>query len=473
MRSWLIAGVLVVCGLQGYAGEPTLFTSTRYVMDAAFSSDGTLWVATRGGVLRRDAKGAWSKFTTANGLPSSEPAQIRITDGSVQVVFYARASAVWRDGEWTVGPAVPWRPSLPDRPAPPPPNIPGTHIVTRCRGGSREIAALFGDGLYEYAGGKWVRLEIGLPDNARDITALASDGSALWVGTRRDGLWRYDGKVWTQFLQPDEPYSHNVQCIAPYRGSVYFSTLEDGLAVRTGGKWQHVSAPAISSDAPRQMVEFGGSLYVRQTDGKVDRLDGDKWTLDVLSKILPRKQAYALACDGKRLYVGEWGGWSEFDGKTWTHHLKHSELQGIEVTAILPEERTVWVGTQGHGLAEVDRATEKVCLHDERNGLADDWVRCISRADGTLYVGTYVGGLLARRGSAWEHVPGVQGSEITDLKPDGAGGLLAATRSSAYRVASDGQVSQLDARVSEAQALCPCADGVWVGTRSGIWLLPK
>lgn len=321
-------------------------------------------------------------------------------------------------------------------------------------------------------------MEVGLPEKARDITALASDGGALWVGTRRDGLWRCDDKTWTQFLQPDEPYSHNVQCIAAYRGSMYFSTLEDGLVVRSGGKWSYAAAPVTSSGAPRQMVEFGGSLYVRQTDGKVDRLDGDKWSLDVF-RDLPRKQAYALASDGKRLYVGQWGGWSEFDGKTWTHHLKHSELQGIEITAILPEKKTVWIGTQGRGLAEVDRSSgtvrpsTKLRMHDERDGLGDDWVRCIARAGGTLYVGTFVGGLFAGNGNAWVHVPNIEGPEITDLKTEPSGTLIVATRVGVYRLAPDGAVSRLDARITEAQALCPSADGLWIGTRMGAWLIPK
>jgi len=471
--SWrLIAIGLLGCGAGAVAGEPVLFTSTRYAMDMSFADDGALWVATRGGVLKRDANGSWTKFTVVDGLPSNESAQIRILDDSVQVVFYARASAVWSNGKWTIGPSVPCKTVLPDRPAPPPPNVAGTHIVTRCRGGTREIAALFGDGLYEYAKGKWARMEVGLPEKARDITALASDGRELWIGTRRDGLWRYDDKGWTHFVQPDEPYSHNIQCIASYRGSVYFSTLEDGLIVRTAGKWSHLSVPVISSDAPRQMVEFDGSLYVRQTDGKVDRLDGDRWTLDVFGD-LPRKQVYALASDGRRIYVGQWGGWSEFDGKTWTHHLKHSELQGIEITAILPEANTIWIGTQGRGLAEVDRSGGTIRMHDERNGLGDDWVRCIARAGGTLYAGTFVGGLFAKKGSGWVHVPNIEGPEITDLKAEPSGSLLVATRAAVYRIAPDGAITKLDARVTEAQALCAREEGLWIGTRTGAWLMPK
>lgn len=478
MIRWLVIALLLIsCPRTACGGQSALFTSTRYVMDMDISADGALWVATRGGVLRRNVDGSWRKFTVADGLPTNEPRKIKAyaNPDSVQADFWP-ASAVWSEGKWTLKPAgspsLPPTATLPDRPAPPPPAVSGTHLTTRCRGGKREIAALFGEGLYEYIHGKWTRMNVRLPGKARDITALASNGKALWVGTRRDGVWQYDGKAWTQHLQPDEPYSHNIQCIASYRGSVFFSTLEDGLVVRTSDQWRRISAPTISSDAPRQMVEFGGSLYVRDGDGKVDRLAGEKWTLNICAG-LPRKQVSAIASDGKRLYVGQWGGWSEFDGMKWTEHLKHSELQGYVVTAILPQQNAIWIGTQGRGLAEVDRATEAIRMHDERNGLSDDWVKCIASAGGMLYTGTFVGGLFARKGATWAQVPGTEGAEITDLSVDTAGNMLIATRQAAYRLGADGNMSRLDARASEVQALCSLAEGDWLGTRTGIWFLAK
>lgn len=473
MRRWLVIVLLLVSGLQAtWAAEPTVFTSTRYVMDMVFTANGTLWVATRGGVLRRDTSGLWSKFTKLDGLPSNEAYKLRTCSDSDSVeVSFTRVSAVWEADKWTIKPLQPWGVILPDRPAPPPPHISGTHITTRCRGEKREIAALFGEGLYEYSNGKWVKLDIHLPDKARDITALASDGNALWLGTRREGVWQYDGKLWTQHLYPNEPYNHNVQCIAAYRGKVFFSTLEDDLVVRAANQWMHISPPEISFSAPRQMVELGDSLYVRHADGVIDRLTDDKWTLDVCAN-LPRKETSTIASDGKRLYVGQWGGWSEFDGKSWTHHLKYPELQGMQVTAILPQPNTTWIGTQGRGLAEFDRISEKIEMHDERNGISDDWIKCIAHAGDTIYARTFVGGLFSKHGATWTQVPNIDGMEITDLSSDTAGNMLVASRSAVYQLAKDGQLSLLTSKATEAQAVCKTAEGVWIGTRTGIWLIP-
>ena len=114
------------------------------------------------------------------------------------------------------------------------------------------------------------------------------------------------------------------------------STLQDGIASLTPDGWRHIAATGISTGSPRQMVEFRGLLYLRHSNGVVDSFDGRKWTRGVFSA-LPRKQASCLAADGSQLYVGQWGGWSEFDGEHWTHHLRLPGLQGVPVTAIRPD----------------------------------------------------------------------------------------------------------------------------------------
>lgn len=457
------------------ADDAKLYTSTRYITDLAFSADGSLWAATRGGVLRRGPDGSWRKFTTADGLPSDEARGITtyINSDSVLITF-PESSALWSDGRWTekqtveVGSAL--RSSI-DQAAVVPESSTGSHVSDLYSYDGREIAAIFGDGLYEYIDDKWKRMNIDVPEDVREqITAIAFRGGDIWIGTRRAGIWHYSGKSWTQHLQPDEPYDSNIQSITLYRGITFFSTLEDGLVVRGPDGWRHVSPPEISSSAPRQMAEFGGSLYVRHGSGKVDRFDGGRWHLDVFSD-LPRKQVSAIASDADRLYVGQWGGWSEFDGKSWTHHLKHSELQGCAITAILPDEDTVWIGTQGRGLAQYIRTSGDIRMHDERHGLADDWIKCLARVGETIYAGTFVSGLFVLEGSGWAQVPGIDAAEITCLSSDSSGSLFIATRTGAFARSVDGTIHRLEPRASEIQALCSSDSGLWLGSRTGIWLL--
>jgi hypothetical protein len=483
-----------------------------------------------GGVLRRSEDGTWQKGTRLDGLPAHEVRGLLI-DGEEVVAVFPTASAVWRDGAWQVEPtarplshaglsvgaalggsplcATVWR----GRPCVATvtglhlsdgqgwrrvalPKSRGTHLSALLPHGETLWAALFGDGLWAFDGKAWQRLDVGLPPSAREITAMASDGRTVWLGTRREGVWEYNGKEWTQHLQPDEPYDHNCQAVATYRGHLFVSTLEDGLVVRTEEGWRHYTDDILSSNAPRQLVEFGNRLYVRHGNGKVDCCEGERWTRDVCSG-LPRREATALAADREGwhggppregwhggpplLYVAQWGGWSEFDGQTWTHHLGRPELQGVPITVLYPEGDTLWIGTQGRGLAEVVRATGALRWHDERQGLPDDWVKCIARVGQSLYVGTFVGGLARWDGARWAAVAELSQGEVPALSPDGAGGVFIATRTGVWHQARDGSLERAATRDRpyqradfldpEVQALCLVEGGLWVGTRTGLYFL--
>jgi ligand-binding sensor domain-containing protein len=331
--------------------------------------------------------------------------------------------------------------------------------------------ALFGEGLWSFDGTRWTALEIGLPEAAREVTALAADGKAVWVGTRREGIWEYRESVWTQHLQRDEPYDHNCQSIAAYHGDLYLTTLEEGLMVLGHSGWQREMPTKISSVAPRQMVEFQGALYMRHGNGVVDRLNDSGWAGQVFT--LPRREASALATDGQRLYVGQWGGWSEWDGKLWTHHLNRPALQGLSVTCLLPDGDTLWIGTQSRGLAEADRKSEHVRWHDERHSLPDDWITSLARVGGTVYAGTFVGGLAWRYGGQWATAPELRGQNVTALATSTNGSLFIATRTGTWRKATNGLLQKLSVPYldSEAQALCPVDGGLWVGTRTSLAFL--
>src|SRR5205823_1057686 len=144
-------------------------------------------------------------------------------------------------------------------------------------------------------------------------------------------------------------------------------------AVRTPIGWHSESVPVLSSVAPRQMAEFHGALYLRHGNGKVDRFDGRTWTRDVCAG-LPRKRATMIASDPSRLYIAQWGGWSEYDGRAWTHYLKLPELQGRTISALYTDGDILWIGTQNRGVAQFDHRTGRLRWHDERQGLPDDWV---------------------------------------------------------------------------------------------------
>ncbi len=518
MRSLFLLAIalLTLAGLETARRPPTpphigagvtpaasrVFTSTRSVTSLLLEEDGTLWAGTTGGVLRRSPSGQWRKWTRQDGLPSEEVRQLSVSAaGEVQAAF-PRAAAVWHAGVWQsrpeagsdaafsaaeTCPPVVWNGmrctagltglTLGDGPdarhLPLPPSA-GTHVSALLPQGAAVWAALYGDGLWERSGDVWKPVLPGLPPEAREITALAARGTNVWVGTRQAGLWRHGPDGWRRETPPQsEPEDHNIQSLASYDGCLYASTLQEGLVIKTPSGWHQVTVPSLSSAAPRQLVVFGGRLFVRHGSGVVDRWDGTRWARNVFA-FLPRGGVSALATDGTRLYAAQWGGWSETDGHIWTHHLTLPALRGQIITALCPEGSTLWLGTQGRSVAEVSRAAGTVRWHDERAGLTDDWITCLAQIGPTLCAGTFVGGLncrTARSGpkTRWSAPAALWGSNITALAPDGTGGVWAATRTGVWHRSASGLWATLESFLEpEAQALLPVPGGLWIGTRTGL-----
>lgn len=488
----------------------TVFTSTREITSLAVAPDGTLWVGTSGGILARNNEGRWQKFTRQEGLLSHETRRIVLEGDTVRAEF-PQGAAVWKEGRWKQEQSLSlaktadqksknsvesteaqtcsvfwqgkecvatltglrlreettWR-------TVPLPDSRGTHISALLPRGEMLWAALFGEGLWAFDGKAWTSVNIGLPSQVREITAMTTDGSTLWLGTRREGVWQYDGRNWNQYLQPEEPYNHNVQTFALFQNNLFVNSLEDGLSVRTPAGWTHVTPPLLSSVAPRQMVEFDGALYLRHGNGKVDRFDGKTWTRDVFAK-LPRKQAMMIAADAKRLYVAQSNGWSEFDGKSWTHFLKLPEIQGCPITLLYPEGETLWIGTQNRGLAEFDHRTNAFRWHDERHGLPDDWITAIARVGKTLSIGTFVGGMAQWDGKHWTTTKELHGENVTALAPEDTGGFWIATRTGLWHQAASGKLPHKEVSAdfldTELQALQVVPGGLWVGARTGLFFL--
>lgn len=507
-------------------------TSTREVR-ALLLHQGALWAATAGGVLQRSPDGAWQKFTTRDGLPTQEVSGLRVDDKGTLIAQTPRGEARFDNDKWIALPnaktpkrntkitaQAQWRQvaleatlaglrfkkldlkenqqgvsqgenAFADRAKGKEqsatqtdpqvqvlalPGGVGTHISAMLPRENDVVVALFGDGLWLTDGKKWQAAPAAwqVPAEATEFTALVGDKFPTWLGTRRDGIWHYQNGAWRQHLPGNEPFDHNAQAMQIFKESLFVSTLEEGLMVRSGEGWQQVGLNFLSTVAPRQMAQWNECLWVRHGDGQVDQCDGFAWKKDVFPT-LPRRKTLALAADEQRLYLGQWGGWSEWDGKEFTHHLNLPELQGLPPMTLLPDGSKIWFATQSRGLAEVERATGKVRWHDERHGLPDDWITCLLKVNDEIWAGTFVGGLARWDGQKWHPIAETEGDNITSLAEDGNGGLFIATRRGVWHRSTQGTMVSLHKSNTwlepEAQALCTQENGLWIGTRTGLFYL--
>lgn len=434
------------------------FSSTREVNKLEFDDEGVLWAYTRGGVLRFQ-KGVWQKIRI--GAPTIDE-----RNRKTSVRWQEQNVAITLDG-LVIGEGKSAR-------AVPLPRSSGTHISAVLPRGDTLLAALFGDGIWEWDGEDWSKPDFNLPLLAREITALVDDGKGgIWLGTRRQGVWERRGNAWKQHLQPDEPFGQNVQFLQTFQGALWASTLEDGLVVRDTNGWKHFGNEVLSSNAPRQLVVFQNKLYVRHSNEVVDCFDGTRWKKDVFPR-LPRRQIISLAADANNLYLGQWGGWSQWNGKTFSHHLKIPLLQIVPLMQIFPDKGKLWLGTENRGLFEWEAKTGRLRQHDERNGLPDDWITTLTRNGQILFAGTFNGGLAWRRDqeTQWHSAPQLKRLGITAIVNESPQRTLVATRFGLFCLDEKGHLRSwnkgLTKEEQEIQSLLLVKEGLWIGTRSGL-----
>ena len=484
------------------ADAPQIFTSTRQI-NALWVQGETLWAATGGGVLRREANGTWRKWTRLDGLPAHEVWRLEMRGARVLAVT-PRGVAAWNESEnrWRVIEAA----SRAPRRAPPqratwrgqpveallelkigrgktlrrvalPPGR-GSHVSALLARKTELLVALYGDGVWRFDGEKWRVLAPPMPPRAREMTALAQSGETLFLGTRREGVWQLKSGGWQPLALPDEPRNANVQNLESFSGSLWVSTLEDGLLRFDGKRWRVLAPPEISSFAPRDGAQFDGKLWLRHGSGALDVFDGKSWRRDA-TRALPRGKVFALAADESKLYAAQWGGWSEYSRGVWTPFLRLPELQGIVLTALLPDGNDLWIGTQNRGIAFYERAKNALTWHDERAGLPDDWITVLARANDKIVAGTFVGGLAeyTRAKNLWKPIAELRGQNVTALEGDGQGGAFVATRVGLWRRAADGKWENFNARFpfleNEIQALKVAPRGLWIGARTALYFLPR
>lgn len=485
-----MTGLALITGLSLLYGQggPTLYGDFRSASALAFMADDSIAAATRGGlaVVRSDGSletFGWNGLINGRGLDDIWFSDGRLHASSGELV------AEWNGLRFTIDPEakprvrqpvsagggsfdIPPRPVWPESPSGvlgPSPTIRGTHVSAVTGDAGRLVAAWYGDGLWNHDGKAWTSLGP-QPDAFRHVRALGSHAGQLAVATQDGAIWRQASGAWRQATPPNAPEG-SVYGLATFGGRVFGSTFEHGLSVFDGKRW--TSRLTFPSASPREIVGFKAGLYLRDTFGKLHRYDGKTWADDV-ARWLPRGEATTLAVGDGKLLVGQFGGWSEFDGSKWSHFLKLPALQGVVVTALAARPGEVWAGTQGKGLIRYDRRTGLTETFDQRHGLGDDWVRRILADRRGVVVGLFLKGAFVRKGAAFERLTPEVPGEATGLARDHSGKLYVASRIGLWRIERSGATRVTIAGIEdlEIQAALPTSKGLWLGLPFGTAFAP-
>jgi hypothetical protein len=471
LRASLTLLSLALATLLFGQGGSQFYGDYRTVKALAFSNTGQLWAGTRGGLMQ---VGPPARTFGWNGLIDGGEVEDLWFEGPTLLGSSGTTVAAWNGQRWVAAsrePRVPQPASvtgtviqLPPRPVWPdlegvfaaPPGNNGTHVTAVVGDSSEVVTAWYGDGLWKYDGASWSRLDAPFPF----VRSLARVGDKLALASFEGAIWLRSGGAWKEVV-PGQGFQGSVYSLGMMGSRVIAGTFEHGLQ-QFDRRWSALPSPLKH---PREIAAFRQKLYVRDSTGRVDRYDGKKWVPNVFPWLL-RGEATTLATGAGRLLVGQYGGWSEFDGVHWSHKLKVPELQGVVITAVAARDADRWIGTQGRGVYRASAGR----IYDQRHGLPDDWVRRILLGEKSVVVGLFLGGAVEERGDSFARLtPDVQG-EATGLVRSPDGRLLIGTRTGLWR---DGKrVTPVGIPPLEIQAMLGIPKGLWLGLPHGTAFLP-
>ena len=303
------------------------------VADLALAPDGTVWVATRGGVVRWDpAVPVPVVYGENDGLPAADVNQIAV----------AADGTVWAAGHrWVAYLDQTWQSVEADDPSP------WTLVADPTGGvwteGDEQLVHINRNGIERIrlpemmglSSSVWIAV-----DGAGRVYAV--DAIYVEEAVNSDVVYIYEEGTWREFTTLAWPsggtYSNIVTniAIAP-NGTLWISTTSDsdpepggsparGVASFDGEVWTtYTTADGLAADAGIVEAAPDGTVWVVHS-GAVSRFDGDTWTAyDVAAS--PRSGAVG-GSDGS-LWLGTNNGIIHFDGDTTTRYVVPIEMTPV------------------------------------------------------------------------------------------------------------------------------------------------
>ncbi len=270
----------------------------------------------------------------------------------------------------------------------------------------------------------------GLPSDW--VSALASDGGKVWVGTGNRGLALWD----------------------PARG-----TFVD-----------HSGAPGFTSKAITSVAVFRDKVYAG-TELEAVVFDGKKWDrLGKADTIVMRNVRFASSPDGRELWAASMalaGGTVRFDGEKWTFMGGQGRGLFSNVTALAFGPKGTWMGTLS-GAVYLHKGADVEAVS---GGLSGN-VSSLARAGDALFAGTSKG-LFRLDGSTWKKIafPAEWGSPVVIAMAARGDVLYAGTTAGMVRV-SGTKIDRLTEKdglpSSRVQAVLVDGETVYGGTLRGL-----
>ncbi len=431
---------------------------------------GTLWIGTEGGGLAAwDPDGTRRRFTTADGLASDFVLSVgESEDGAVWVGTVDGLTRI-RDGSLET-----FRRSD---------GLPGSRVnaVLGSADGSVWLGTTDG-GLSRHVDGRFVAwaTEQGLSSNS--VTSLYEDAAGtIWVGTNGGGLNRIvDGEVTSITTARGLPGNLILSLAGDREGGLWLGMTGAGLGRMREGVVRVLGQPeGLSADIALAMHETGdGELWIGTAGGGVNHVGQDGIRAYTTAEGLAHNVVISLGGGGPNgeVWVGTPSGVSRIrDGRVTTLD-EDDGLLSAQATAIVVEPGgAVWLGMPGRGLQRWDAGPEAVWNTD--NGLPSDFVTSLRLSpSGALWIGTR-DGLARLRDDEITTVdlgtPGAPSNAVNGISESASGTLWVASNGGLGRLRPDGTTTRYGPEQGpfEGQIHAAIEDSLgflWVSSNDGI-----
>jgi ligand-binding sensor domain-containing protein len=440
------------------------------VWSLAEGPDGSVWFGTYGGGVSRLKDGRFTHYTTEQGLPTDYVAVLEFdADGALWIGTDAgvsvRSHGVFRHYSTEDG--------LVRK---------GVRALLRDRDGSMWIGAL-GGGLNRFKDGKLTAVAVPGIGPTSDVRGLHRDrAGTLWIATSEGLVGVHDGRTTIYGVEQGMSSGRVFAVTEDTRGNLWVAT-EKGLdRLRDGRFYAAVGGGRLSSFQYVDTVytDREGSVWAGSLRDGMTRLKEGLFLSYTMSDGLVDDNATTVLGDGKgRVWIGTGRGLGRIDG---------NELRTFTIDKGSSRISALAEDPAGHLLVGTNEALYRVVFPCPREDCAPRFERLyppapatafvrviLAEADGTLWAGTNLDGVVEYRDGRWRAYgvrEGLSNGAVRGMVRSPDGSLWIGTRGGGLNRYKDGAFTvyrKKDGLASDhVQSLHLDRRGsLWIATRQG------
>lgn len=311
----------------------------------------------------------------------------------------------------------------------------------------------------------------------------------IWIGTA-SGVSRFDGKHFRNFSSDDGLSENGIQTIIQDSyGQIWFGHTGGGITLYDGKKFMNPVPDSIKiagditcffEDSKNRMwigTQGSGAFLINNPVGvptgntTFSHFTGKTRLSDRIYYITQTSDdSIFLVIDNMIKYYDE----AENTFKTY----KHKGLSYyFQITSMFEDaDKNIWYGTYNGGLYRQDNETGNVTVFDSRDGLANNFISCISQdKQGAIWVGTWGGGITRINPNfmTFNQANGLAGNKIRKIVSDREGNMLIGTNENGLSIfkgeqfvsflPEHGLISEQVSAITEDNR-----NNIWIGTDNGL-----